>query len=76
MFFFYICIIVFVHYSFSSFQQVGSPWTREKKRFIIVLTMYWWLHLVMQHVSNMQELALNEEWETIMILNICFDAMS
>jgi len=30
----------------------------------------------MQHVLNMQELALNEEWETIMILNICFDAMS
>jgi hypothetical protein len=36
----------------------------------------WCLHMMMQHVLNMQTLTFNGGWETTMILNICFDAMN
>jgi hypothetical protein len=33
------------------------------------------LHMIMQHVLDMQALALNGEWENALILSICFENM-
>ena len=39
------------------------------------LVVYWCLHMIVQHVLDMQALALNGEWENAMILSICFKGM-
>jgi hypothetical protein len=48
----------------------------ERRGMILVaLALYWCLHVIMQHVFDMQALALNGEWENAMILSICFEGM-
>ena len=42
----------------------------ERRRILVALASYWCLHMIMQHVFDMQTLALNEEWKTALILSI------
>ena len=37
--------------------------------------LYIGVHMIVQHVLDMQALALNEEWENTLILSICFESM-
>ena len=43
---------------------------------IFVLVLYWCLNMIVQHVLDMQVLALNGEWEIALILSICFESMN
>jgi hypothetical protein len=40
------------------------------------MALYWSLHMMVQHVLNIQALVLNGKWENSMILNICFNVMN
>ena len=44
----------------------------RRGRILVALTLHWCLHMIMQHVLDMQTLTLNEEWKIALILNICF----
>ena len=47
----------------------------RRGRILIALALHWCLHMIVQHVFDMQALALNGEWENILILSICFEGM-
>ena len=48
----------------------------ERRRMILVaLALYWCLHMIMQHMVDMQPLAFNGEWENALFLSICFERM-
>ena len=44
-------------------------------RILAALALYWCLYMIVQHVLDMQALALDREWENALILSICFDNM-
>ena len=44
--------------------------TERRERILVALALYWYLHMIVQHVLDMQALALNGEWENALILNI------
>jgi hypothetical protein len=48
---------------------------REEGRILVALALYWCLHMIVQHVLDMQALPLNGEWENALILSICFEGM-
>jgi hypothetical protein len=47
----------------------------RRGRILVALALYWCLHMIVQHVLDMQALALNGEWENALILSICFEGM-
>jgi hypothetical protein len=47
----------------------------RKGKILVALTLYWCLHMIVQHVLNMQAMTLNGEWENALILSICFEGM-
>jgi hypothetical protein len=47
----------------------------RRGRILVALALYWCLHMIVQHVLDMQTLALNGEWENALILSICFEGM-
>ena len=47
----------------------------RRGRILIALALYWCLHMIVQHVLDMQIWALNEEWGNAMILRNCFQSM-
>ena len=47
----------------------------RRRRILVALALYWCLHMIVQHVLDMQALALNGEWENALILSICFEGM-
>jgi hypothetical protein len=40
------------------------------------LALYWCLYVIVQHIFDMQALALNEEWEDALICDISFESMN
>ena len=48
----------------------------KKGRTLVVLALYWCLHMIMQRVLDMQVLASNGEWESALIFSICFETMN
>jgi hypothetical protein len=48
---------------------------RRGRILVALALLYWCLHMIVQHVLDMQALALNGEWENILILSICFENM-
>ena len=42
---------------------------------LVALALYWCLHMIVQHVLDMQALALNGGWEDAMIFSTCFESM-
>ena len=47
----------------------------RRGRILVALASYWCLHMIVQHVLDMQALALNGEWENALILSIFFEGM-
>ena len=47
----------------------------RRRRILVVLASYWCLHMIMQHMLDMQALAFNGEWGNALILSICFKSM-
>ena len=47
----------------------------RRGRILVALALYWCLHMIMQHVLDMQALALNKEWKNALILSMCYDSM-
>ena len=48
----------------------------ERRGMILVaLALYWCLHMIVQHVLDMQALAPNGQWENALILSICFESV-
>ena len=47
----------------------------KRKKILVALALYWCLHMIVQHVLDMQALALNGEWENAMVLSICFEGI-
>ena len=47
----------------------------RRRRVHVALALYWCLHMIVQHVLDMQALALNGEWENTLILSTCFEGM-
>ena len=45
----------------------------RRGRILVALAFYWCLHMIVQHVLDMQALPLNDEWENALILSIYFD---
>jgi hypothetical protein len=37
----------------------------RRRRNFVALTLYWWLHMIVHHVLDMQTLALNGEWKML-----------
>jgi hypothetical protein len=35
---------------------------KKRKRILVALALYWYLHMIMEHMLDMQALALNGEW--------------
>ena len=48
----------------------------RRGRILVAFAFYWCLHMIVQHVLDMQTLTLNEEWENALIFNICFESMN
>ena len=49
--------------------------TERRGKILVALALYWCLHMIMQHVLDMQALALNGKWENALIWSICFEGM-
>ena len=47
----------------------------RRGRILIALALHWCLHMIVQHVFDMQAFAFNEECENALILSICFEGM-
>ena len=47
----------------------------RRGRILVVLALYWYLHMIVQHVLNIQALAFNGERENALILSIWFESM-
>jgi hypothetical protein len=47
----------------------------RRGRILVALALYWCLYMIVQHMLDMQALALNGEWEYALILSICFEGM-
>jgi hypothetical protein len=43
---------------------------------LAALDIYWCLHMIVQHVLDMQALALNVQWENALIFSNCFENMN
>lgn len=49
----------------------------ERRPMILVaLALPWCLHMIMQHVLNMQALAFNGQWDDALIFSNCFESMN
>ena len=48
----------------------------RRGRILVALALYWCLHMIVQHVLDMQALTLNGKWENALILSICFEGMT
>jgi hypothetical protein len=47
----------------------------RKGKILVALALYRCLHMIVQHVLDMQAWALDGEWENALILSICFESM-
>ena len=47
--------------------------TLREERILVALALYWCLHMIGQHVLDVQALALNVGWKNALILSICFE---
>ena len=47
----------------------------RRERILVALALYWCLHMIVQHVFDMQALIINEEWKNALILSIFFENM-
>ena len=47
----------------------------RRGRILVALALYWCLHMIVQHMLDMQALTLNGKWENVLILSICFEGM-
>ena len=45
-------------------------------RILVALDLYWCLHMIVQHVLDMQALALNGQWGNALIFSNCFEKMN
>ena len=71
---------LFIHFLFEFYigmegKESMMDHIERKGRSLIPLALYWCLHMILQHVFDMQALALNEEWKNALILSICFESM-
>ena len=71
---------LFFHFLFEFYiGEAGKESTvdhiERRERILVALALYWCLHMIVQHVLDMQALALNGEWENALILSICFEGM-
>ena len=48
---------------------------REEEGLLVALVLYGCLHMIVQHVLDMQALAFTGEWGNALILSICFEGM-
>ena len=45
----------------------------KRGRILVALALYWCLHMIVQHVLDMQALAINKEWENALNFSIFFE---
>ena len=45
----------------------------RRGRILVALPLNWYLHMIVQHMFDMQTLALNTKWENALVLSICFE---
>ena len=68
---------IVILFSFTLVRKERKAWgdhLERRGRTLVALALYWYFHMIVQHVLDMQALARNEEWENALIFSICFES--